>query len=57
MNMKKIILMSSVVAMLVACAGSGNGELIGVQDRASMDTRRPIRYGLYSARKLHDGPF
>ena len=28
--MKKIILLSSIVALLSACGGSGNGELIGV---------------------------
>ena len=44
MNMKKIILMSSVVAILVACAGSGNGELIGVQDRPIWTPEDP--YGM-----------
>ena len=33
MNMKKILLLSSVVALLSGCAGSGNGELIGDTDR------------------------
>jgi len=33
MNMKKIILVSSIAALLSACGSSGNGELIGVQKR------------------------
>ena len=42
--MKKIILISSVVALLAACAGSGNGELIGVQDRPVWNPEDP--YGM-----------
>ena len=42
--MKKIILLSSVVALLSACGGSGNGELIGVQDRKSWNPTDP--YGM-----------
>ncbi|MAW31014.1 MAG: gliding motility-associated lipoprotein [Flavobacteriales bacterium] len=42
--MKKIILISSVVALLGACAGSGNGELIGVQDRPVWNPEDP--YGM-----------
>ncbi len=44
MNMKKIILLSSVVALLSACGGSGNGELIGVQDRKTWNPTDP--YGM-----------
>jgi gliding motility-associated lipoprotein GldK len=44
MNMKKIILLSSVVALLSACGGSGNGELIGAQDRKNWNPTDP--YGM-----------
>ena len=44
MNMKKIILLSSIVALLSACGGSGNGELIGVQNRAIWNPTDP--YGM-----------
>ena len=42
--MKKIILLSSVVALLSACGGSGNGELIGVQKRQIWNPTDP--YGM-----------
>ena len=42
--MKKIILLSSVVALLSACGGSGNGELIGVQNRPIWNPTDP--YGM-----------
>jgi formylglycine-generating enzyme required for sulfatase activity len=42
--MKKIILLSSVVALLSACGGSGNGELIGAQDRKNWNPTDP--YGM-----------
>jgi len=44
MNMKKIILLISVVVLLTACGGSGNGELIGVQDRQMWNPTDP--YGM-----------
>jgi gliding motility-associated lipoprotein GldK len=44
MNMKKIILLSSIVALLSACGGSGNGELIGVQNRQVWNPTDP--YGM-----------
>jgi len=42
--MKKIILLSSIVALLSACGGSGNGELIGVQNRQIWNPTDP--YGM-----------
>ncbi len=42
--MKKIILLSIIVALLSACGGSGNGELIGVQNRAVWNPTDP--YGM-----------
>lgn len=42
--MKKIILLSSIVALLSACVGSGNGELIGVQSRQIWNPTDP--YGM-----------
>lgn len=42
--MKKIILVSSLVALLSACGGSGNGELIGVQNRPMWNPTDP--YGM-----------
>jgi len=44
MNMKKILLLSSIVALLSACGGSGNGELIGVQMRPIWNPTDP--YGM-----------
>ena len=44
MNMKKILLLSSVVALLSGCAGSGNGELIGGTDRLVWNPTDP--YGM-----------
>jgi len=44
MNMKKIILLSFIVALLSACGGSGNGELIGVQNRPMWNPTDP--YGM-----------
>jgi len=44
MNMKKILLISSVVALLSGCAGSGNGELIGGTDRLVWNPTDP--YGM-----------
>jgi len=44
MNMKKIILLSSIVALLTACGSSGNGELIGVQNRQIWNPTDP--YGM-----------
>jgi len=42
--MKKIILLSSIVALFSACGGSGNGELIGVQNRQIWNPTDP--YGM-----------
>ena len=42
--MKKILLLSSVVALLSGCAGSGNGELIGDTDRLVWNPTDP--YGM-----------
>ena len=42
--MKKIILLSSIVALLSSCVGSGNGELIGVQSRQIWNPTDP--YGM-----------
>ena len=42
--MKKIILLSSIVALLSACGSSGNGELIGVQNRQIWNPTDP--YGM-----------
>ena len=42
--MKKIILVSSFIVLLSACGGSGNGELIGVQDRQIWNPTDP--YGM-----------
>ena len=44
MNMKKIILLSSIVALLSACGSSGNGELIGSQNRQIWNPTDP--YGM-----------
>ena len=44
MNMKKIILLSFIVALLSACGGSGNGELTGVQKRKIWNPTDP--YGM-----------
>ena len=44
MNMKKIILISFVVASLTGCGGSGNGELIGASDRQIWNPTDP--YGM-----------
>ena len=44
MNMKNIILVSSIVVLLSACGGSGNGELIGVQHRQTWNPTDP--YGM-----------
>jgi sulfatase modifying factor 1 len=44
MNMKNIILVSLIVALLSACGGSGNGELIGVQKRQVWNPTDP--YGM-----------
>ena len=42
--MKKIILLSSVIMLLTACGGSGNGELVGVQKRPIWNPTDP--YGM-----------
>lgn len=42
--MKKIILLSSIVALLTSCGGSGNGELIGIQKRKQWNPTDP--YGM-----------
>ena len=42
--MKKIIVLSSVVALFSACGGSGNGELIGVENRQIWNPTDP--YGM-----------
>ena len=42
--MKKILLLSSVVALLSGCAGTGNGELTGDQDRLVWNPTDP--YGM-----------
>ncbi len=44
MNMKKVILLSSIVALLSACGSSGNGELIGTQKRQIWNPTDP--YGM-----------
>jgi gliding motility-associated lipoprotein GldK len=44
MNMKKIILVSSIIALLSACGSSGNGELIGVEKRQIWNPTDP--YGM-----------
>jgi sulfatase modifying factor 1 len=44
MNMKNIILVSLIVALLSACGGSGNGELIGVHKRQVWNPTDP--YGM-----------
>ena len=44
MNMKKLLFLSSVVALLSGCAGSGNGELIGGTDRLVWNPTDP--YGM-----------
>jgi len=44
MNMKNIILISSIIALLSACGSSGNGELIGIQDRQIWNPTDP--YGM-----------
>jgi len=44
MNMKKILFLSTVVALLSGCAGSGNGELIGTTDRPVWNPTDP--YGM-----------
>ena len=44
MNMKKIILISFIVASLIGCGGSGNGELIGASDRQIWNPTDP--YGM-----------
>ena len=42
--MKKIILLSSIVAIFMSCGSSGNGELIGVQEREFWNPTDP--YGM-----------
>ena len=42
--MKKIILISFIVASLIGCGGSGNGELIGASDRQIWNPTDP--YGM-----------
>jgi len=42
--MKKVILLSSIAALLSACGGSGNGELIGIQKRQIWNPTDP--YGM-----------
>ena len=42
--MKKILLLSSIIALLSSCGGSGNGELIGVQKRPIWNPTDP--YGM-----------
>ena len=42
--MKKIILLSSIVAILSSCGSSGNGELIGIQERELWNPTDP--YGM-----------
>jgi len=44
MNMKNILLLSMVVALLSACGGTGNGELIGAQKRQIWNPTDP--YGM-----------
>jgi gliding motility-associated lipoprotein GldK len=44
MNMKKIILVGFIVALLSSCGGSGNGELIGMQNRKIWNPSDP--YGM-----------
>ena len=44
MNMKRILFLSSIVALLSNCGGSGNGELIGGLDRSSWNPTNP--YGM-----------
>ena len=42
--MKKIILLSSIVTVLMSCGSSGNGELVGVQQREFFNPTDP--YGM-----------
>ena len=42
--MKKIILLSSIVTILMSCGSSGNGELVGVQQREFFNPTDP--YGM-----------
>ena len=42
--MKKIILLSSIIAILSSCGSSGNGELVGVQERQFWNPTDP--YGM-----------
>ena len=42
--MKKLILLSSIIILLSACGGSGNGELVGVQKRPIWNPTDP--YGM-----------
>jgi gliding motility-associated lipoprotein GldK len=44
MNMKKILFLGTIVALLSSCGGSGNGELIGSQDRQIWNPTDP--YGM-----------
>ena len=44
MNMKKIILVTLIIATLYGCGGSGNGELIGSQNRQIWNPTDP--YGM-----------
>jgi len=42
--MKKIILISSIFTLLISCGQSGNGELVGVQQRDAWNPTDP--YGM-----------
>ena len=42
--MKKIILLSLIVTVLISCGSSGNGELVGVQQREFFNPTDP--YGM-----------
>jgi len=44
MTMKKLILLSTIIALLSACGGTGNGELIGIQKRKIWNPTDP--YGM-----------
>jgi len=44
MNMKKILFLGTIVALLSSCGGSGNGELIGSQNRQIWNPTDP--YGM-----------
>ena len=51
--MKKIILLSSIVAILSSCGSSGNGELVGVQERQFWNPTVYSKQGIYSDQNIN----